>query len=464
MRWGEKIMKIKILHTNDIHSRFENLARVSSKIKEIRDENTITLDAGDFNDFMRMELEGTGGRAGVELLDSVSCDALAVGNNETFQGIDMLTRMAQSGKVSFLSCNLCRIDKTPLEGIKRSIILERGGVRFLIIGTSPLLNVFYALSGLGTMDYKEAIEREIGENKGNYDIAILLSHLGLREDRGIAETIEGIDIIIGGHSHVLMDKPEVIKNTVIHQSGSYGENLGVLEFEYEGKIESFNGYNIPVQDMPYDEEIMNLIQENREKAIDNLSTPLYMIDRDLWHDVMEENPVTNLLADALKDVLKCDIGIINSGVINGGIRKGPVTKKKLLEICPSPLNPTSFEIQGKYIREALEKSIYMDFCMQDGKGSGFRGRYLGRLHISGAVILHDGRKIKKIIIDGKELDDERIYKVASSDYLQRGTGYGSLANNTNEKYNIEYLRDTLKDYVSRHEYIEEAFKDRWIRV
>jgi len=201
---------------------------------------------------------------------------------------------------------------------------------------------------------------------------------------------------------------------------------------------------------------------NKEKAINKLSIPLYEINVDLWHDVVEENPITNLLADALVDVLKCDIGIINSGVLNGGIKKGGVSVKKLIEICPSPLNPTCFEIQGKYIKEALQNSLDSDYCYVDGKGPGFRGKYLGKLHVSNALIEHDGRKIRKIFINGEELQEEKWYSAASSDYLQRGTGYTSLKNNKNEHYNSEYLRDTLREYISKKEFVEKAFVDRWI--
>ncbi|WP_291649158.1 5'-nucleotidase C-terminal domain-containing protein [Clostridium sp.] len=106
----------------------------------------------------------------------------------------------------------------------------------------------------------------------------------------------------------------------------------------------------------------------------------------------------------------------------------------IIEICPSPLNPIYMEIQGKYIREALEQSLDSEICYKDGTGSGFRGRFLGRLHISGAIIEHDGNQINRIIVNGKELDEEKYYRVDTSDYLQRGTGYKTLANNINVRY------------------------------
>lgn len=458
-------MKIRILHTNDIHSRFENFARIVSKIDELKNDNTLILDAGDFNDFMRLEVQGTDGRAGCSLLNIAGYDAIAVGNNEGFQGIEVLENMATSGKVQFLSCNLYKDDMSPIKGIRRSIIIEKGGIKFLVIGITPEFNVFFSLFNMYASNPMEEIQKEIEENKGKYDICILLSHSGIKDDFAIAENIKGIHIIIGGHSHSLMDNVEVVNGTIIHQSGKYGEYLGVLDIEVEdGKVIGFDGKNINIENIPQNGEIMKEISKQKYIALEALSKPLYKIDIDLWHDVVEENPITNLLADALMDVIPCDLSIINSGVISSGIRKGTVSNKKLLEISPSPLNPTYIEIKGKYIKEALRLSLKADVCLQDGKGAGFRGKYLGRLHICNAIIEHNGKDILKVKLKDGVLEDEKIYKVATSDYLQRGTGYTSLANNKNEKYNPEYIRDVLREYLNRKDFVERCFKDRWVRV
>lgn len=470
LSYGEGIiLKFKILHTNDVHSRFENFAKIVTKINELRDENTLILDAGDFNDFMRLELQGTNGRAGAELLSLAGYDAIAVGNNEGFEGIKISENLASSGNTTFLSCNLYKLNNSKLDqlrGIRRSIIIERGGIKFLIIGSSPYgsYNEFYSLLNMHSTDAKEEIKKELESNKGFYDICILLSHCGMREDTEIANSIEGIDIIVNGHSHILMNGAVKINNSVVHMSGQYGEHLGILEVEYHNGIIDFKGENIDIKDIPEAAEIDAHLRKSKKEAIRNLSESLYEIDEDLWHDVVEENPMTNLLADALKDLLNCEVGIINSGVLNGGIRKGDVSRKKLLEICPSPLNPTIIEIQGKYIRQAFEQSLKSDFCMMDGKGAGFRGKYLGRLHIAGGQIEFKGNKIERILVGVKELEDESYYKVATSDYLQRGTGYPSLSKSKLIKYNAEYLRDTLKEYLCKKEFINNALEDRWIRL
>lgn len=459
-------MNIRILHTNDIHSRFENFAKIVTKIKELKDENTIILDAGDFNDFMRLELQGTNGRAGCSLLNMAGYDAITVGNNEGFAGLNALESMANSNIVPVISCNLYRSDMSHIKGLKRSIIINRGGIRFLIIGTSPQYNEFFSLLNMHAADYIEEINKELKENRDKYDISILLSHSGMKEDTEFAQSIGGVDIIIGGHSHLLMEEAEKINSTIIHQSGSYGEHLGILDIEVmDGRIVNFKGENIKVESLPMDKEITDELFRQKEIAIEVLRKPLYKVDCHIWHDVVEENPITNLLADALKDVVSCDFSIINSGIISGGIRKGEVSNKKLLEISPSPLNPTYMEIRGKYIKEALKLSLQADVCLQDGRGSGFRGKYLGWLHVSNnAVIEHDGKNILRVMIDDEELEEERTYRIATSDYLQRGTGYPSLANNRNERYNPEYTRDVLREYLNKKEFVEKCFIDRWKKI
>ena len=456
-------MRFKILHTNDIHSRFENFAKITTKIKQLKDENTLVLDAGDYHDFKDVMLQGTKGTAGSELLLEAGYNAITIGNNEGFEGLDILNSMVNNTCLSFLSSNLIKLSGKNIEGIKRSIIFNKSGVRFLIIGLSPDFKEFFHLLGMNTLEYKEQIQKEINDYKGKYDVCILLSHLGLTKDTDVANSIEGVDIIIGGHSHDLLIEPQLVNNTVLHMAGCYGEHLGVLEFEYDGKIKNVTGANLNVVNEEMDENILSILERNRQIANANLGVPLYRIEKEMWHDVVEENPITNLLADAIKDVFDCEIGLINSGIMNSGIRKGDVSFKKLIEICPSPLNPTYIEIQGKYIKAALQQSLNPEICYKEGKGAGFRGRFVGRLHISGAIIEHDGNTIQNIIVNGEELQEERYYTVATSDYLQRGSGYKDLANNKNESYKPEYLRIVLRDYLCKTEFLEQACIDRWVR-
>lgn len=161
-------------------------------------------------------------------------------------------------------------------------------------------------------------------------------------------------------------------------------------------------------------------------------------------------------------MLKCDIGLINGGIVNAGIFDY-ISNKKLIEICPSPLNPTSFEIQGKHLKQAIEESMDSQVCLADGKGPGFRGKFVGSLHLSGAEIIHDGKEGIRILIGNAPLEEDTWYSVASSDYLQRGSGYPSLAHGRNDRYLPEEIRDVIRLYAEKKECVEKAQVKRWKR-
>ncbi|TQR20373.1 bifunctional metallophosphatase/5'-nucleotidase [Psychrobacillus vulpis] len=454
-------MRLRILHTNDVHSNFDNFSKVATLIKQYKDEDTIILDGGDFADFKSIELQGTRGLAAIELLEAIGYDALTIGNNEMFNGVDTLEYMASNSPFPFISNNLFKKDNSTINGVFPSAILEKNGLRILITGSSPNMGEFNDGLGIYMTDYKEGILNEIKRNEGKYDICILLSHVGTFADEPLAMEIPELDIIISAHDHKLFNEAKLVNNTIMNSAGNYGEHLGILEIEIiDGKVKLIHSATLSSMEVEKDEQILSLLKISKEKAVKVLSKPLYELSRPLWHDVIEENPITNLIADGLKDMLNCDIGLINSGICNAGAFN-EMTNKKLIEICPSPLNPTSFELQGKYIKEAIEQSLDAQACLADGRGPGFRGKFVGRLHIAGAEILHDSKHVHTVYIKGQPLQDDTWYTVASSDYLQRGSGYGSLANNRNEKYLAEEIKDVIRLYADKQEFVEKAYLNRW---
>ncbi|EDL64336.1 bifunctional metallophosphatase/5'-nucleotidase [Bacillus sp. SG-1] len=457
-------MKLQILHTNDLHSHFEQFSKAASLIRKQKDEHTLVLDGGDFADFRSIELQGTSGAAAIELLESVEYDALTIGNNETFNGVDTLEFMASSSKVPFISNNLLRKQKTPIKGVVASTIIEKNGLRIFITGSSPDLGDFNDGLGVHISSFKEALVKEMQRYKGKYDLCVVLNHVGTYDDKVLAEEVDGIDIIISAHDHQLYQRAKVINGTIVNSAGCYGQHVGSIEIEVTTDgVTLLHSETLPTDAEEKDPEVLAILKRNKEKAIAVLSEPLYRLQEPLWHDVVEENPISNLIVDGLRDMLDCEIGLINSGIVNAGAFDY-LSNKKLIEICPSPLNPTSFEIQGKDLREAIEVSLDAQACLADGKGPGFRGRFVGKLHVSGAKIEHDGSKVINILIGDQPLEDERWYRVASSDYLQRGSGYPSLANNRNEKYLPEEIKDVIRLYGKDPLFIKKARMNRWHAV
>lgn len=466
------LKNIKILHTNDIHSDYESMAQIASLIKYIKNDNTLIIDAGDNADFMRTETEGTMGEISSQILNSIGYDARILGNNEGFAGIDKIRHICETSKVPVITSNLYDLKGNKFEWLEDFVIKKVNDKKVLILGVTAPYNVFYELSGIHASNPLEEIEKVLKEKQGEYNVCLLISHLGFKRDKDIAEKLDSIDIIVGGHSHTELDKPIMINNTIIAQAGKYGDYIGEINLviDDENNVKSYEGRLISTKAIKYDKKILDIIDEYREKSEKHLGKTLYSIDSNLSHYIEKEDDITNLLADALWDYVPSDFGIINSGVLNKGIKKGKVSKKLLLEICPSPLNPTYYEIKGKHIISALEKSLLSEYNNKDGKGAGFRGQYLGNLQVSDNVkVTYDSNnsnmnKIKSILIDDKEIDKEKIYKIATSDYIQRGTGYNDFKSGKNEKFYPEYLREILEKYLNRNEFIQKSKIKRFNKI
>jgi hypothetical protein len=118
----------------------------------------------------------------------------------------------------------------------------------------------------------------------------------------------------------------------------------------------------------------------------------------------------------------------------------------------------------------LEKSLLKEFQLSNGAGGGFRGNFLGNIQISNNVrVIYNptGKplsKIKSVEVEGELLKPLKWYKVATSDYLQRGTGYTDFMNSKNEIYKPEWLREILEMYLKQKRFIQLAISKRFIKT
>lgn len=220
-------MELKFLYVNDIHSRFEELAKIASAIEELCDENTVILDAGDNADFARLETEGTNGIISSALLNKIGFTARVFGNNEGFAGKENGRIISEGSDCHVITCNMYDLKGQKLDFLEDDAILHISGIKILIIGVTGALNVFYHLFGIHVKDPQEEIQRVLAKYENiSYDLLVILSHLGLNRDKELASKFPNIDVIIGGHSHTILEKLLLENQTIICQAGHYGEYLG----------------------------------------------------------------------------------------------------------------------------------------------------------------------------------------------------------------------------------------------
>lgn len=442
-------MKLTILHTNDIHSNFDTLPKIATILKEQSTPYTLKLDAGDFADNCNYLIAAEDGKYGGSLISYLEYDAAAIGNNEYLL---KTTNLYKESTTPYICCNLTTLDNTPIQHTIPSIIKTINSIRFLIIGNTvngiDSYNQVLALYNKKAHSLIECIKKEITNNKDKYDIAILLSHASYEEDIEIANSIPELQVIIGGHTHLLMDRYEKHNNAYLHISGQWGSYVGKLTLdidEHKKVITSCSSEQIPTDKVSDNIETKKYLEQLQKHALEQLKTPILILNRTLTYSLTEENSISNVLADALYAQYDCDLGIINSGILSCGLKEGPISEYDLLNCIPSPMNPSFVIIKGKAIQEAYQLSLDKEHVTQSGKAPGYRGKHIGVLSFSYNVEIKDFI----IYINNQKLEENKDYRVMTSGYLQKGYGYPSLASTNEVDPKKILIRDLFKNYLKQ---------------
>ncbi len=445
-----------VYHTNDVHSCFDAFCGIVTGLKKYAGKDDLILDAGDFCDLKSIMITGSEGVGGIHLLQKAGYDALAVGNNEFFAGIEALQQMSLQG-LPMLSCNLFNMDGTRVDGILPAVIVNKGTLRYLVIGVSPYFTeqVFLNMEHLMDKPAYECIPEIQQAAEGRYDICIVLSHSGTLRDKEMAEKAKGIDLIIGGHTHELYSEPLKIGSTWIFQAGCFGTHLGAVKIELDDQNHILNMTGTCMQNTwAEDKQTEELLHKETMLAETKLSQVLYTIERTLPFDLYHECTAVNAVCDALKNAYDCDFACIHNSILNDSV-SSDVSRMSLLNICPSPLNPALMQYSGRQIAEAAQKSFDDSFVHQPGRGPGFRGEEVGTLSFSHNVRLH--RNPLKIEVNGIEIEPDRFYSCMCDDYLTRGICYSMLKDTENKAHYYEgYIRDLLERELCHPEVIRNA--------
>jgi 2',3'-cyclic-nucleotide 2'-phosphodiesterase (5'-nucleotidase family) len=472
------IKRIHLLFTNDVHSRFERMARIYTLAVEWRrrlaaaGEEGLVLDIGDHMDRAFPETEGTDGEANRLVLEKTGYDAVTLGNNEllTFTR-SQLAQTYEGASFVVVSNNVVKRETgEPPSWIRPGLIVERAGVRIGLLAVTIPYPIVYELMGWQVSDPFDVLRREVKRMRGKADLVVVLSHFGLSNDRRLAEEVDGIDLILGGHTHHLLEEPVRQGNTWIAAAGKFGEHVGFVTVEWDAttrRVWNITGRSVPTDGVEAAPELLDLIRHCRRRAEKRLGRPVAWLKRDLPLDWQGESPFGNLLADSLREWTEAELGLANSGLLLSALCAGPVTRGELHRICPHPINPVRIALKGEHIRRALEESLLPEFFSAPVRGYGFRGKVLGSLCVSGLTVEVDPyaepyRKIRSIRVGERELRDGEEYTVGTVDMFTFGTGYLSLKEGKLLRYYMpEFLRDLLVWQLKREDAVEAGFVKRW---
>lgn len=249
--------KIVILGTNDTHSRIEPIPENDRNyggmggvvareafIDGIRkqNQNVLLFDAGDF-------VQGTPyfnlfhGRVEAQAMNLMKYDAGTLGNHEFDYGLDTLKMIVKKLNFPILNCNYDFSETVLKDDIKPYVILKRFGLKIGVLGVGVDPEGLIQKNKYEGMLFKPAISSvnfyaKILKDSKKCDLVVCLSHLGYNDDIKLAEQSKNVDIIIGGHSHTYMEKPDMRTNldgkeVLIFQTGKSGAYVNKIEVELD---------------------------------------------------------------------------------------------------------------------------------------------------------------------------------------------------------------------------------------
>lgn len=442
-------MKVNIYHTNDIHSNYEFLKRVYDYMQKNKKENDFYFDSGDYTDLKSVIVQADNGQAAMRLLSACKLDGITIGNNEVDLSYEAVIKFVEMG-CPFVSTNVTDNNDKYIPGIKASKIYEKVGKRFLVLGIAPFYNEYMEdgqyniFSMMGNLKFHPPIEplrKEIDMNAGKYDYCILLSHSGFTVDKEILKLLPEVDLCLGGHSHD-------IKNYKGYSQSGMGECLGKITLEIEvDSITEICNEQLKLETVENSE--FDNIYSREEKLANQLLSKELTLFEELEFNPFMESGLNNFICDCLLKKFGGDLAIMHAGISEGSLVR-PVSRKSLVELFPSKLNPTIYSINGEKIIEAVKLSFDEEHIKSDGRGPGFRGTILGTLGFSSNVRI--SKNPFNIEVNGEPIDLNRKYKIVTDDYLQRGTGYPSLkVSNEESEYHIWFIRDLVQNFLMDEE-------------
>lgn len=469
---------IKILHTNDIHGNVKDdgkskigFAKFATYVAETRaaDENVLVLDAGDmFQGVPFANLEK--GQSMIELANIIGYDAMTVGNHEFDFGADNLFNNIIS-KLNFpvLAANVYKGDERALDAY---IVKEVDGVKVGIFGMATEETAFKShpnnTIGYEFTDMIEAARETVSvlKEKEQAEVIIMLAHLGLYEGDYtsdlVAKAVDGIDLIVDGHSHTELPEGLMVNDTLIVSTGTALNNVGEVELTVEdGKVVNKEaellGYSSFAEVAP-SEEVLEAIEtvEAAQKPMLERVVGKAAVDLIGERSLVRtgETNLGQLATDAMLDLTGAQIAITNGGGIRASIKAGNITMNDMITVFPYGNTIMVKEIKGSDVKAALEHGV-SEYPNEKG----------GFPHTAGITFTLNaykevGNRISDIKVNGEPIDLNQTYTVVTNDFMAAGgDGYDMFkAYPIKAEYNT--LMDTLLDYVEKLGTVEGKFETR----
>jgi 2',3'-cyclic-nucleotide 2'-phosphodiesterase (5'-nucleotidase family) len=230
-----------IFHTNDFHNHLkpEQVIRLKALRAELGSEGLL-LDAGDAISAGNVTYHA-GGEPILTTMSEIGYDAMTVGNREFHLSQSGFHAKLSNASFPILCANVRSQGESPLPVVPYITRTVRSGLRIIVFGlTVPMITERMLVRKISSYVFDDpiAVASDIAPAlRPECDLLVCLSHVGVAKDRELAASVNGIDLIIGGHTHVTLPEGERVGESLIVQAGWWGHSLGtVLVTEEQGRL------------------------------------------------------------------------------------------------------------------------------------------------------------------------------------------------------------------------------------
>ena len=481
--------KFTILHSNDMHGDFlaetrgekgeliGGLALLSGYLNKVRkeEENVLYVIAGDMVQGSLIDSEYKG-ISTMEIMNYLSPDVVALGNHEFDYGLPHLLLLEKMANFPVVNANLY-IKKYHRRLMRPFHIIKKAGFDILFTGiiTEKIMDALKMDKLIGSIVNLEEASEEVGKicnayKKDDIDLTILLTHIGFESDIELAKMLDpqwGVDIIIGGHSHTILSKPEKVNNILIAQAGVGTNQIGRFDIEVDdntNSIVSSKWQLIEINDRlaKPDPALLDYIDNYKKKVDDKYGTVICKFTRELTHPKREvETDLGNLFADIFTSACECEVMFVGSGSIRVKQMGPQVTLGDVMACFPYDDSLHRFSVSGKQLKEIFAHVMRIE--NRDGEGECYQVN-------RGVEAVYDEKKkqLVSLKVGGQPVDDNKLYRIAMQGYhYNNASTYLGLDSQfiqtlPDHKVISTSAQQVLIEYLNNHTNIESKVEGRLV--
>ncbi|MDL2235167.1 bifunctional metallophosphatase/5'-nucleotidase [Christensenellaceae bacterium OttesenSCG-928-L17] len=426
-----KYKHLTLLHSNDLHGDFLSkeldeallggISMLSGYVNRVRAEvpNTLYCIAGDMLQGSVIDSEFRG-LSTIEIMNLLRPDVASIGNHEVDYGLAHLLFLERCAQFPIVNANL--FIKNPYTRLfSPYAILEVDGMKIMFIGiiTNEIMMGIRKDVLASFVDVEDAA-REVGHICNAYrnidiDFTVLLTHIGFEEDKRLAALLDpdwGVDVIIGGHTHTILEKPVEVAGILIAQAGVGTKQIGRFDITVDTDTNAVHDYSwelIPIDSShcPRNEVVEQTIRRFKEETDLKYNRVLCQFSHALTHPGRyQETELGNLFTDILRASLEVDIVLLGSGSIRKQSIQTLFTYGELMEVFPYDDRMLRLMVTGAQFKRMYRYTLRDE--MLEGAHTEFY-QYSEGLRV---VFDKANKAFTRFDYNGAPLEDDRLYTIA----------------------------------------------------